>query len=174
MELVSEPIVLLLEEPLSFFSLAQLQLLVCLLRRLRCHDPSGTVMWSSSTIPWTLFDDIDCLTLLGSDGKTFYTGHKKDVEAFLQERLSILHVPGEEVVDIMTRTELDTAAVTHASFSSRNSRYHRQLRHDIEAHRARISANAFAKLSEASRAPPRYLRVQWLLLAYALHGNMLN
>ncbi|KAG5475664.1 hypothetical protein LSCM4_04247 [Leishmania orientalis] len=174
MELVSEPIVLLLEDPLSFFSLAQLQLFVCLLRRLRRRNPSGTVVWSSSTIPWTLFDDIDCLTLLSSNGKTFYTGHKKDVEAFLQEGLGILHVPSEEVVDIMAQTELDTAAVTHASFSFRNSRYYRQLRHDIEAHRSRISANAFVKLPEGSCAPPRYLRVQWLLLAYALHGNVLS
>ncbi|CAG9576777.1 conserved hypothetical protein [Leishmania major strain Friedlin] len=174
MELVAEPIVLLLEDPLSFFSLAHLQLFVRMLHRLRHRSPSGTVVWSGSTIPWTLFDDIDSLTLLSTDGRTFYTGHKKDVEAFLQEDLGFLRVPGEAVVDIMAQTEVDTAAVTHASYLFWNSRYHRQLQQDLQAHRARIAMNAFATLPDTTRAPPRYLRVQWLLLAYALRGNVLG
>ncbi|TPP47481.1 hypothetical protein CGC21_30615 [Leishmania donovani] len=174
MELVAEPIVLLLEDPLSFFSLAHLQLFVRMLHRLRHRNPSGTVVWSGSAIPWTLFDDIDSLTLLSTEGRTFYTGHKKDVEAFLQEDLGILRVPGEDVVDIMAQTEVDTLAVTRASFLFRNSRYHRQLQQGLQAHRARIATNAFATLPDTTRAPPRYLRVQWLLLAYALRGNVLG
>nr|CAJ2475854.1 unnamed protein product [Leishmania braziliensis] len=174
MELVAEPIVLLLEDPLPLFSLAHLQLFARMLHRLHHRNPNGTVVWSGSTIPWTLFDHIDGLTLLSADGKTFYTGHKKGVEAFLQEDLGILCVPGEDVVDIMAQMELDTAAITRALLSFRNSRYNLQLQHDLQAHRARIETNTFATLPEETRAPPHYLRMQWLLLVHALRGNVVG
>ncbi|KAK7195320.1 hypothetical protein NESM_000457900 [Novymonas esmeraldas] len=171
-ELVAAPAVLLLEDPLSFFSLAELQLFVHMLHRLRRRNPHRTIVWCGSTMPWTLFDVVDSITLLSTDGRTFYTGHKKDVETFLQQDLGILGVPGEDVVDIVAQTEQDTIAVAHASFSFRNSRFYRQLQHSLQAHRTRIATDAFHTCLEPSHTPPPYLRVQYLLLAYALRRNV--
>lgn len=174
MELVAAPTVLLLEDPLSFFSLAELQLFTQLLHSMHRRNPVRTVVWSCSTIPWTLFDCIDGITLLTTGGKTFYTGAKQNVEAFLQKDLGILRVPGEDVMDIMAQTEVDTVAVAHATVSFYNSKYYRELRHELEAHRTRISANAFPSPPEPSRPAPSYASVQSSLLVYTLRRNVLG
>ncbi|KAG5475406.1 hypothetical protein LSCM1_03519 [Leishmania martiniquensis] len=120
-------------------------------RRLRRRHLSGTMVWRGATILWALFDGIGCLTLLSASGTTFYTGPKKDVEVFLQEDLSILPVPGEDVVDMITLTELGTAAVTPETFSFHSSRYHRHLQHDLQAHCVLMVANAFANSPKTPR-----------------------
>lgn len=174
MELVAEPTVLLLEDPLSFFCLAELQMFTMLLHSMRRRNPARTVVWSGSTIPWTLFDHIESLTLLTTGGKTFYTGGRKGVQTFLQADLGILRVPGEDVMDIMAQTEVDAVAVTHATICFHQSKFYREVLHDIEAHRTRIAANAFASSPEPPRPQPSYASVQGLLILYTLRRNVLG
>ncbi|KPI89865.1 hypothetical protein ABL78_1034 [Leptomonas seymouri] len=173
MELVTNPTVLLLQDPLSFFSLADLQLFTQLLQCMRRRNPARTVVWSGSTIPWTLFDSIDNLTLLTTGGKTFFTGRKENVETFLQENLGILRVPGEGVMDIIAQTEVDDVAVTYSTTAFRSSNRYRELQYEIEAHRNRISANAFPTPPERTRPSPSYGSVQSSLLYYTFRRNVL-
>jgi ABC-type multidrug transport system ATPase subunit len=174
MELVAEPTVLLLDDPLSFFSLAELQLFTQLLHSMRRRNPARTVVWSCSAIPWTLFDSIDGLTLLTTGGKTFYTGSKANVEAFLQEDLGILRVPGENVMDIIAQTEVDTVAVTHSTIAFQNSKFYREVQHEVAAHRTRISANVFPAPPKSLRQSPSYASMQASLLVYTLRRNVLG
>ncbi|KPA81030.1 hypothetical protein ABB37_04400 [Leptomonas pyrrhocoris] len=174
MELVADPTVLLLQDPLAFFSLAELQLFTQLLRSVRRRNPARTVVWSGSAIPWTLFDSIDSLTLLTTGGKTFYSGNKEGVESFLQEDLGILRVPGEDVMDIMAQTEVDVVAVTDSTVAFRNSKFYRAVQHEIEAHRTRVSANAFSQPPEPPHPSPSYASVQSSLLLYTLRRSVLD
>lgn len=173
MELVTMPLVLLLDRPLFYFPLSQLHLLLRCIRNLQCRDPSRTIVLASTSIPWPLFDELDSVTLLTSEGRVFFTGEKRYIEQFLQEDLAILCVPGEAVIDILTQMEEDKASISNAAISFSRSIYNAKLQRCINTHRTRVAEDSFPPIAPPplGRSSQYQQSIQSALFMYSLQRN---
>lgn len=172
MEVVLEPSVVLLDDPMRYFDLASTQVFVNIVRNLMAVSSrrvQRTVVFSGNALPWPVYDMIDQLVLLSEgEGRLLYTGDKAHLEPFFHSGLGIPNIQGEAIADLLAQME-DSESTARMAVAFTNSANYSAVMAEIEAHQRRSADGSFPDMTQATAAvartqcAPSYAR-QWVLL----------
>lgn len=137
MELVLDPPIIFLSVPSLLASLDphNVSELMFYLKRM-CVDLGKTVVCLMTSLPFTVFDSIDTVVLLGMEGQTLYSGDKSEMLSYV----SMLGLPA----DLLASPMYDSFA---PHFGERG-------RHAVSMLSSNKSINSFHSVASAAPAPP--------------------
>ncbi|RNF03093.1 putative ABC transporter [Trypanosoma rangeli] len=163
MELVRNPMLLALHMPTRNLSTGEMHSFVSVLRGLA--GSSGRVIVVSATeLCRALFEIVDNILLLSSQGHLLYSGPKAGVEEFLREQgQSYIQRMGDESLGELLVTLDEGGDAAHVAGAFTASSACRRIQRHVEEHRKNIASNSFDPVSRAATPTPNYF-LKWYLL----------
>lgn len=176
MELVLDPHVIFLEDPLRYLTVSDHYEFAATLRRVS-RSSQRTIIFSSQSLPWPIYDALDGMILLSSlTGRTLFSGSRGECERFLTTEVlpEGVEARGESITDLLTQWE-EEGEIGHVANTFAHSSIALRLSESLKSHRERVVTGGFGTVrKEIPPCPPTVIAQNVLLMGYTIRRALLR
>jgi ABC-type multidrug transport system ATPase subunit len=176
MELVLDPHVVLLENPLRYLCVSDHYEFAAMLRRLS-KNAVRTVVLTCASLPWPIYDVLDGIVLLAPlHGKLLYSGPKGECERFLANEVlpEGVEARGDAIVDLLLQWD-DDGEIGHVVNTFYHSDTASRLSESLKRHKEFVVSNRFAVIrKDVAPCPPTALAQNLQLFGYSMRRALMR
>lgn len=176
MELVLDPHVVLLEDPLRYLCMSDHYEFAAMLRRIS-KNSVRTVVLTCASLPWPVYDVLDGIVLLASlHGKLLFSGPKAECERFLASEVlpEGIEARGDAIVDLLLQWD-DDGEIGHVVNTFHHSATAYRLTESLKRHKEFVVSNRFAVIrKDVAPCPPTALAQNLQLFGYSMRRALLR
>lgn len=172
MELVTDPVLVLLDNPSAFCTPADTQDFVDMLDRLR-QSNGRTVVITAQDLSLPVYNALTDVTVISTFGRVLFSGRKASIEEFFKHDLSIPNIQGDAIADLLAQVE-DSGSTMEVAEAFHKSAHNAELRRQLLYHARSLHDGTCCNLTLTRRRAPSYWTRSNLLALYVLRRMVMN